>query len=896
MAADIEKLEKILRLEAADNYKDQKVYRGLAAFISNWTREALKSSPTAEEARLIERVADDLIDYAALSVLQRAKAIQGVLDVTAGAKKGRQAVNGSPLTAAVRPPLPESALQTQEQYEEVSVAAGPALRTQPAKRMPPAQGSLVSSPPSTLNDKSGLRPSPAPAAPKTKPASSSPPSAADLTASLTTVKGVGETYAKLLSFIGLHTIHDALYYFPFRHDDFSSFKKISELMFGQTESVLAQVVDTVSIRSKGGKEMIEVIVKDETGRLSCVFFNRAMTYALKSGVQVVLSGRVDRWNERICFKSPTYEAADKELVSTGRLVPIYSTTGPLKVATLRKLIKTCVDRYAPVLPEHLPPDIIERNRLSGLPVAVRDYHFPPNGVAKEIARRRLAFDEFFMIQLGVLLKRFEWQEERPGVPMQFDQALLEQWYNSLSFKVTRKDPLSDELQEEFRRLDLTNAQQRAIADILADLQKDKPMNRLLQGDVGSGKTVVGATALLMAVASGFQGALMAPTQILAEQHYVGLRRLFDQFEASPLAQERGLKIRLELLTGSIKKKDAAYRRIREGEVEIVVGTSAVIQEIVTFHRLGLVIIDEQHRFGVVQRGTLRGKGSRSVANPQEANPHLLVMTATPIPRTLNLTVYGDLDVSIMNEMPPGRQPIKTRWVMPNERRAAYKFIRKQIEAGRQAFVICPLVEESDKIEAKAAVEEHQRLQAEVFPDLKLGLLHGRMKPADKDLTMHQFRDREYDILVATSVIEVGIDIPNATVIMIEGADRFGLSQLHQFRGRVGRGEGQSYCLLLASEELSQVGRERLRAIEETTDGFKLAEIDLRMRGPGEFFGTRQSGVPDLRVAGVNDIELLETARAEATRLFEEDPGLAGTSHKALSLKVAQLWSLEGDLS
>ncbi|HEX2909707.1 MAG TPA: ATP-dependent DNA helicase RecG [Chloroflexia bacterium] len=868
MAADIEKLEKILRLEIADNYRDQKVFRGLAAFISNWTRTAINSNPTPAEARLVEKVAHDLIEYGSMTILQRAKAIQAVLDETARLRNSR---NGNSASSAH-----SNGLSPKPQVEKsVPVATAPAriLKT------------------------SVVEPEIAPVPPHSQPAAKSKAvSVADLHAPLTTVKGVGETYAKLLSFINLHTIHDALYYFPFRHEDFSSFKKINELMYGQTESIVVQVIDTVSVRTKGGKEMIEVIVADETGRLSCIFYNRRMVYALKQGAQVVMSGRVDQWNGRICFKSPSYEAADRETLNTGRLVPVYSTTGPLKVQTLRKLIKACVDTYSPALPEHLPADIRARHALLDLPSAVRGYHFPADQNSKELARRRLAFDEFFLIQLGVLLKRHEWQEERPGEPIQVERDLLQQWYDSLVFKVSRLNEETGKPQDEFRKLELTRAQQRAIEDIIGDIQKPKPMNRLLQGDVGSGKTVVGATALLMAVANGFQGALMAPTQILAEQHFQGLRRLFDLFEQSEVAQERGLKVRMELLTGNVKKKDAAYRRIRDGEVDIVVGTSAVIQEVVSFHRLGLVIIDEQHRFGVLQRKTLRGKGATSTANPDGTNPHLLVMTATPIPRTLNLTVYGDLDLSIMNEMPPGRQPIKTKWVMPNERQGAYNFIRKQINLGHQAFVICPLVEESEKIEAKAAVEEYERLQREVFPDLKLGLLHGKMKPTEKDMIMHQFRDREFDILVATSVIEVGIDIPNATVILIEGADRFGLAQLHQFRGRVGRGQGKSYCLLLASDELSQVGRERLKAIEDTNDGFVLAEIDLRMRGPGEFFGTRQSGVPDLRVAGVNDIELLETARKEATRLFERDAELKQTEHKLLAQKVAALWSFEGDLS
>jgi ATP-dependent DNA helicase RecG len=637
------------------------------------------------------------------------------------------------------------------------------------------------------------------------------------------------------------------------------------------ESVLATVVDRSVTRTRTGKEIIEVTVSDDTGMLRCIFFNQKMIYSLKPGVRVVLSGRVERWQNSICFKSPNFELADREeLLNTGRLVPVYSLAGNLKQPTLRRLIKMVVDRSAMSLSEHLPPDIKQRNRLPDLSASVKNLHFPPDLPTKEQARRRLAFDEFFLIQLGVLMKRREWQDERPSIPMKIDPGLLDGWYKSLPFA-------------------LTTDQSGAIYNILGDMSKEKPMRRLVQGDVGSGKTVVAATALLSAVSNGYQGVLMAPTQILAEQHYKGLSRLFENFAESDAAKARGLKPRVALLSGAVKKKgkEATYAELSEGTVDIVIGTTAIIQDGVIFNKLGLVITDEQHRFGVVQRSTLRDKADNT-------NPHVLTMTATPIPRSLSLTIYGDLDISVIKTMPPGRKAIKTKWVMPDERERSYNFIRKQVQMGYQAFVICPLVEESDKLEQKAAVEEHARLQREVFPDLKLALLHGRMKPAEKDAIMLSFRDKKHDILVATSVIEVGIDIPNATIILIEGADRFGLAQLHQFRGRVGRGEAQSYCLLLASDDVTQVGQQRLRIIEQSTDGFYLAEEDLKMRGPGEFFGTRQSGVPDLRVAGLGDTDLLELAREEANALFTKDPLLQ--NFPLLEKKVSQLWNTEGDLS
>jgi ATP-dependent DNA helicase RecG len=470
---------------------------------------------------------------------------------------------------------------------------------------------------------------------------------------------------------------------------------------------------------------------------------------------------------------------------------------------------------------------------------------------KDKARRRLAFDELLLIQLGMLNHKRDWQEGQPGNSLKAKPEFLEALLRSLPY-------------------DLTPPQQRVLAEIIDDLGKPRPMSRLLQGDVGSGKTVVAAAALLVAVSSGSQGVLMAPTEILAEQHFKTLSQL--------LAQQ---PVTIALLTGSMKKgeKQRIYDRILKGEIDIVVGTHALIQEGVEFKQLGLAVIDEQHRFGVRQRSALRQKGF---------NPHVLVMTATPIPRTLALTLYGDLDLSVIDQLPPGRQEIKTKWLAPHQRQSAYKFLRQQVAEGRQAFIICPLIEESEAIEAKAATTEYERLSQGIFPDLRLGLLHGRMTSSEKDEVMQRFRAGGLDILVSTPVVEVGIDVPNATVMLVEGADRFGLSQLHQFRGRVGRGGHQSYCLLLA-ETPSAEGRERLMLLERTQDGFALAEEDLKMRGPGEFFGIRQSGLPDLRMARLSDVELLELARKEAILLFERDPGLKRAEHRPLTQELARLW-------
>ena len=867
MALDTEKLQKILIIEAQDGFQNRKVYRGLAAFVTNWTQTALHSTLKPDEAQIVEQVSQHLTDYTEFDTRQRQTAIKEVLALFGKAVSTPVAVtvsskNGVAVGANAALPLEPvvGAVNLSGNSDFENYADEPDL--DPFEVDP--WHDTIDLP------KEPVKSAPAPATIKSKAAKTS--AIIDLNAPLTSVKGVGPQFATLLALVGLRSIHNALYYFPFRHEDFSSFKKINELMFGRVESVLVQILDVAGVHTRGGKELIQVTVTDETGTLKAIYFNRKMTYGLKPGQRVVMSGRVEEWGGSICLKAPSFEPADKELLHTGRLVPVYHLVGPVKEHTLRRIIKSCVDGYAQALPEHLPPELKQRNQLIDLSRAVQDYHFPPDQAGLALARRRLAFDEFFLIQLGVLLKRREWQEERPALPLRSDPALLEEWRKSLPF-------------------DWTNAQKRSIYDILGDINKTKPMSRLLQGDVGSGKTVVGATGLLMAVANGFQGVLMAPTEILAEQHFRGLSRLFENFCQTPAAIERNLNIRVASLTGSTKPKDKLRikQEIAAGLIDIVIGTHAVIQEGVGFARLGLVIIDEQHRFGVQQRAMLRQKGV-------ESNPHLLVMTATPIPRSLALTIYGDLDLSIIDEMPPGRQIIKTKWVMPFDRHKAYRFIKKESDAGRQTFIICPLVEESDKIEAKAAVEEHERLQREVFPELRLGLLHGRMKPSQKDAIMADFRDRKLDILVSTSVIEVGIDIPNATVIMIEGADRFGLAQLHQFRGRVGRGQHQSYCLLLAGDELSEQGQQRLKIIEDTQDGFVLAEADLKLRGPGEFFGTRQSGVPDLRVAGVGDTPLLELARREANTLFESDPTLARPEHTRLAKKVAELWSVEGDRS
>ncbi|PZS04255.1 MAG: DNA helicase RecG [Candidatus Chloroheliales bacterium] len=701
---------------------------------------------------------------------------------------------------------------------------------------------------------------------------------------ITLLRGVSEKFAALFAKLGVMTIRDLLYFFPRRHDDFSQLHKIAELTYGATETVIGTVAETWQQNTRKGFGLFRVTIEDNTGMVQATWFNqRWLANQITRGQKIVISGKVDEYQGRLTFQSPQWEPYTSELTHTGRLVPVYPLTEGLTAQSARRIAKQALDNYGALLHDFLPPAVRERAGLMLLPTAVQQAHFPTDFPTLERARRRLAFDEFLLIQLGMLMRKREWQVDQPGRAIEPDSALLERFIATLPFE-------------------LTGAQQKTLADILGDMEKPLPMSRLLQGDVGSGKTVVAAIAMLAAAAAGYQSVLMAPTEILAEQHYRTLSQLLAQIslpapegtltlekklvdgkmQLGGLLQggERPLQVRL--LTGSVKKaeKRRIYQEAAQGSADIFIGTHALIQEKLEFNALGLVVVDEQHRFGVLQRNALRQKGY---------NPDTLVMTATPIPRSLALTVYGDLDVSVIDEKPVGRLPIKTKWLAPNQRDSAYRFIRKMVGQGQQAFIICPLVEESDKVEAKAAVDEHARLQAEVFPDLKLGLVHGRLKAEEKDKVMAAFRAGEFNILVSTSVVEVGIDVPNATVMMVEGANRFGLSQLHQFRGRVGRGEAQSYCMLLA-DSVGVIAEERLKVIESTENGFVLAEADLNIRGPGQFFGTRQSGYTDLRMANLSDMTTIELARREAQAIFAEDPSLSSEPNAMLRAELQNFWA------
>lgn len=666
------------------------------------------------------------------------------------------------------------------------------------------------------------------------------------------LKGVGPARAKAFQKLKVLTVGDLLEHLPRRYADYSNFKPIARAIHGEIETISGVVTGVFEHRPRKGLVITKVAISDGHGTAYGIWFNQPyMEKIFTVGTRVIFSGRVERQFGRIQMSKPEFEVIEEgsDPIHVGRIVPVHPGTAELNPRAIRTLVKVVADEYAHLVSEFLPESIRMRRNLIPAGQARAEIHFPPDEGGLDRARRRLVFEELFLLQLGLALLKRRFQIDVKGIPHGPDGELTRRFAASLTFK-------------------MTGAQLRALAQIRADMESNRPMNRLVQGDVGSGKTAVAMAALVKAVENGYQGALMAPTGILAEQHYLNLRRMLGP-----------LGINTVLLAGNQGKKEReqVLAAVASGEASVVVGTHALIQDEVQFHRLSLAVTDEQHRFGVRQRARLQGKGE---------SPHVLVMTATPIPRTLALTLYGDLDFSVMDELPPGRKPIQTYWIEEGKRRRAYEFVRKQIEEGRQAYVVCPLVEESDKLQAEAATQWAEKLRKE-FPGLVIGLLHGRMKTEEKDEVMAGFRSGKTQVLVSTTVIEVGVDVPNATIMVIEGAERFGLAQLHQLRGRVGRGTHQSYCILVSTPRTDE-GRERMQIMQRTSDGFVIAEEDLRLRGPGDFFGTKQHGLPDLKVANpLRDMAILEEAREEAFGLVEIDPGLAAPEHLGLRPALAR---------
>lgn len=678
---------------------------------------------------------------------------------------------------------------------------------------------------------------------------------ADLGTDVRYIKGVGEQKAKALEKLGIRTLQDLISYFPRAYDDRRGIVKIKDLQDGESACVEAMVAATPTLsRIRKGLELVKLRAVDESGTLDITFFNQAYRKtSLIPGETYTFYGKAEGNLLRKTMTNPVVEKEGRREL-TGRIVPIYPLTAGISQLTLIRAMEQGLAACRNLLADPLPDEVRQEHGLCHTGYAYEKIHFP--GDEKELAdaRRRLVFEELFLLAIGLkkLRRRRDGLRCRP-----FGDTDLSAFYATLPFS-------------------LTGAQQRAIGEILGDFASGRPMNRLVQGDVGSGKTMVAAAAMACAVSNGCQAALMAPTEILAEQHYQGL---------GPLMEKLGISC--VLLTGSLtaKQRREALGRLERGEAQVAIGTHALISADVAYQHLGLVVTDEQHRFGVDQRAALSAKGE---------NPHLLVMSATPIPRTLALIIYGDLDVSVIDELPPGRQKIDTFAVTSAYRKRVWEFIRKEVAEGRQAYVICSMVEENDTIpdERKAVTEYAKMLQEQVFPELKVGYVHGRMKAKEKETVMAAFAAGEVHILVSTTVVEVGVDVPNATVMVVEDADRFGLSQLHQLRGRVGRGQHKSYCILI-SDNRNEETRQRLQVMTKTTDGFKIAEEDLRLRGPGDFFGQRQHGLPALKVADLScDMALLQEARAAAETLMEQDPALQ--DHPLTALRVEQLFAAKGD--
>ena len=748
-------------------------------------------------------------------------------------------------------------------------------------------------------------------------------------------KGVGPKRAALLEKLGIRTIEDALWFLPWRYEDRSHIMPIGKLVPDEKATIAGTIHHARLQRTRRrSMTLLTMSVRDDTGAVDVVFFNQPyLESVLKSGLRVVLSGPVaahPRHVNGVQMKSPHYELVGEDedlLLHVGRIVPIYHETRGLSSRQLRWIMQALLEAYDAHLPDPLPASLLERHHWPSFHAAIAESHFPSDteditllNSGQTAARRRLAFEECFLLQLALAVRQRNHQAI-PGIAFRLTRTLTAKLYDHLPFR-------------------LTDAQQRVIAEIERDMSTPEPMNRLIQGDVGSGKTVVALHATLVACGDGYQAVLMAPTEILAEQHFLTIQQYLEPLDVS-----------VALLTGGTSHKERArvLDSIAHGDIRVVVGTHALLEQNVQFHRLGLVVVDEQHKFGVLQRGKLRKKGQQ---------PDVLVMTATPIPRTLAMTVYGDLNVSVIDGLPPGRTPIQTKVFRHQTRHRAYELVRKEVNKGRQAYIVYPLVEESEKLDLEAAILAAERLQTEEFPTWNLGLLHGRMKSNEKAAVMHDFKAGEIHVLVATTVIEVGLDVPNATVMVIEHADRFGLAQLHQLRGRVGRGRQRSCCLLISSAgrktknhdlhgtepsasgretpsrfdpsrpfaalrgsgqaqgrlrtglqfekgtasapspvaKPTQTGEQRLKAMVQCSDGFAIAEQDLKIRGPGDMLGTRQWGIPEFRVADlVRDAALLERARADAHALVEQDPELSHPDHQFLKATMLRRWQTRLEL-
>ena len=678
------------------------------------------------------------------------------------------------------------------------------------------------------------------------------------TTSIQYLKGIGPKRAKSFTARGVNTIEELLYYFPRRYEDRTNFAKISQLKEGQIYTIKAQVLAGGQRNSwrRRAFSITDAAVGDNTGKLSCIWFNQPyLKEYLKVGVFVILYGKVERYNGKLQMSNPEFEFLDNQggdSLSVGRIVPIYTLPSGFSQRSLRQLMKNALDEFLPKINDPLPFDLRQRHNLLNLAQSLLNIHFPQDLSLQKQAHTRLSFEEFLFFQLPLVLRKLN-RKNKIGTRHIVEGKLIEDFISGLPFQ-------------------FTTAQLKVQAEIKADMASGQTMQRLLQGDVGSGKTVVATIACLAAIQSGYQAAFMAPTEILARQHY---EKIFSQLEQLTF---NGRKLRLALLAGQDKQKQKIYQEIGEGKIDLVIGTHALLQEELNFKSLSFIVIDEQHKFGVGQRALLPKKGS---------NPDVLIMTATPIPRTLAITLYGDLDISVINELPLGRIPIKTLQFSQEDSHKAYILVKQELKCGRQGYIIYPVIEESYALDIAGAKKMFAELKNGEFKDFRLGLIHGKLKTQEQNEIMLKFKNKQLDLLLSTTILEVGIDIPNATCMIIASAQRFGLSQLHQLRGRIGRGKLSSFCILL-SDTQTQEAKARLAAMVASGDGFYISEEDLRIRGPGEFFGNRQHGLAELKIANpLIQMQLLKAAREEAIGLINQDAHLEERQHQLLKTKLLQ---------